>query len=251
MTDRAVMRRRDFWTSIFLIVVSAFFLYQTSLIPFFKADAAGVQGAWFNSAALVPFGIFSALFLLALVLLAVAVKDGGMAGALSARAMGFTKAEAERLFCVTLILCAYIFALVPRTDFIACSALLITALIWGFHSGNRFAMRLSTLAVVLPSAYALIVRFPRDQWTKPHDDDIVVIVAFLILTGLMFVLSRRLGVMDRVVRITPVIAVLTPLLLVIAMAFGFRQNVPNRQGLIFSKIEYHYYVTLRPFWSGG
>lgn len=245
------MRRRDFWTSIFLIVVSAFFLYRTSLIPFFKADAAGVQGAWFNSAALVPFGIFSALLLLAFVLLAIAVKDGGMVGALSARAMGFTRSEAERLACVALILCAYIFALVPRTDFIACSALLITALIWGFHSGNRTAMRLSALMILLPSAYALIVHFPRDQWTKPHDDDIIVLIAFLVLTALMFLLSRRLGIMGRVVRITPVIAVLTPLLLVIAMAFGFRQNVPNRQGLIFSKIEYHYYVTLKPFWSGN
>jgi hypothetical protein len=46
----------------------------------------------------------------------------------------------------------------------------------------------------------------------------------------------------------PVIAILAPVILVCAMAFGFRQNVPNRGGLIFSQIEYHYYVTLRPLW---
>ena len=44
-------------------------------------------------------------------------------------------------------------------------------------------------------------------------------------------------------------AVLVPLMLVLAMAFGFRQNVPNRSGLLFSQIEYHYYVTLKPLWA--
>ncbi len=48
--------------------------------------------------------------------------------------------------------------------------------------------------------------------------------------------------------VIPAIAILAPLILVCAMAFGFRQNVPNRGGLIFKQIEYHYYVTLRPIW---
>lgn len=47
-------------------------------------------------------------------------------------------------------------------------------------------------------------------------------------------------------RLTPVIAVAAPLILVCAMAFGFRQNVPARGGLIFKQIEYHWYVTLKP-----
>ncbi|WP_419913098.1 hypothetical protein [Hoeflea sp.] len=249
MADTIVMRRRDFWTSLFLIVVSAFFLYQTSLIPFFKADAAGVQGAWFNSAALVPFGIFSALLLLACALLVIAIKGGGATRPFESEALGFTAAEAERLLCVAAILCAYIFLLVPRVDFIACSALLITALIWGFHTGNATARRLSTVMVLLPATYAGIAHFPRAEWTKPHDDDIATLVAFVLLTLLMFGYERRRGLVTGVVRLTPVIAVCAPLLLVVAMAFGFRQNVPNRQGLIFSQIEYHYYVTLKPLWS--
>jgi hypothetical protein len=53
----------------------------------------------------------------------------------------------------------------------------------------------------------------------------------------------------RVARATPWIAVLAPLVLICAMAFGFRQNIPNRGGLLFSQIEYHYYVTLRPLWK--
>ncbi|WP_246660341.1 hypothetical protein [Nitratireductor sp. XY-223] len=249
LADTTIMRRRDFWTALFLIVVSAFFLYRTSLIPFFRADAAGVQGAWFNSAALVPLGIFSALLLLSFVLLAIAIRDGGATQLLRSKALGFTGGEAERLLCVALILCAYIFLLVPRVDFIACSALLITALIWGFHTGNPVARRLSTLLVLLPALYAGIAHFPRAEWTKPHDDDIATVAAFALLTAVMFAYERRRGPVSRVVRLTPVIAIIVPLLLVIAMAFGFRQNVPNRQGLLFSKIDYHYYVTLKPLWS--
>ena len=56
--------------------------------------------------------------------------------------------------------------------------------------------------------------------------------------------------METVTRITPIVSVMAPLILVLAMAFGFRQNVPNRTGLLFSKIEYHYYVTVRPLWRG-
>ncbi len=250
MADTLVMRRRDFWTALVLIVVSVFFLYQTSLIPFFDASAAGVQGAWYNSAGLVPFGIFSALLLLAIVLLFIAIRSTGMSGLASPRALGFTTTESERLICISAILASFIFCLVPRVDFIAASALLITALIWGFHSGDRIAMRISAISVTIAGLYALIAHFPRSEWTKAHDDDVVTLLSFACLTGIMFIRTARLDKIDRVVKLTPVIAIITPLLLVIAMAFGFRQNVPNRQGLLFSQIEYHYYVSLKPLWSG-
>jgi len=57
------------------------------------------------------------------------------------------------------------------------------------------------------------------------------------------------AVKSRIARATPWIAALAPLILICAMAFGFRQNIPNRGGLLFSQIEYHYYVTLRPLWK--
>ena len=47
----------------------------------------------------------------------------------------------------------------------------------------------------------------------------------------------------------PVIAVVAPLILILAMAYGFRQNVPNRGGLIFKQIEYQYFVNIKPLWS--
>ncbi|MCR9139293.1 MAG: hypothetical protein NXI27_25060 [Alphaproteobacteria bacterium] len=249
MVDKSVMRARDFWTALVLIAISLFFLYQTSLIPFFQANAAGVQGRWYNSAALVPFGIFSGLLILALVLLAIAIFDGGARQAFSSIGIGYSPSESARLLCISAILAAYIFGLVPRVDFIICSALVITALIWGFRSGDRTAMATATIIVICAAAYALLMHFPRAEWTKPHDDDIATLVAFVLITILMFVRSRMLGRIDRITRLTPMIAILVPALLVIAMAFGFRQNVPNRQGLLFSKIEYHYYVNIKPLWS--
>ena len=76
------------------------------------------------------------------------------------------------------------------------------------------------------------------------------LICFLAVTLYMFVHSACTAALDRVVKSTPVIAVLCPLLLVLAMAFGFRQNVPNRTGLLFQQIEYHYYVTIKPYLAG-
>lgn len=250
MVDKSVMRARDFWTALVLVAISLFFLYRTSLIPFFQANAAGVQGRWYNSAALVPFGIFASLLVLALVLLAIAIMDGGAKRAFSTIGIGFSASECVRLICISAILSAYIFGLVPRVDFIICSALVITALIWGFHAGDRVAMVIATVIVTAAGAYALLMHFPRSEWTKPHDDDLIALATYLVMTVIMFARSRALGKMDRVIKLTPVISIMVPAILVIAMAFGFRQNVPNRHGLLFSKIEYYYYVTVKPLWSG-
>lgn len=251
MDDKLILRARDFWTAILLFLGSIFFLIQTTDIPFFETSSAGVDSAeWYNSAALVPYGIFGLLLVLSLVLLAVSIVDGGAKVAFSSIGLGTDRAELFRLFCLSLILFFYIFGLVPRVDFIIGSALLVTALIWGFHSGSCHAMAISTVAMALAGLYALVFNFGSEHWAKPHDDDWVTLSMFILLTTYMFVRCSVGNTLDRVVKCTPVIAVLCPLILVLAMAFGFRQNVPNRTGLLFQKIEYHYYVTVKPYLQG-
>lgn len=251
MDEKTVLRVRDFWTSLFLITVSCFFLYQTSDIPFLNTQVAGVDAAdWYNSAALVPYGIFGGMLLLSIVLLCIAIRDGGAKHALQSVGIGYSGSELARTLCISIILFFYIFGLVPRVDFILSSSLLITAMIWGFHNGNRQAMLICTGIVSVVSLYAFILHFPRTEWAKPHDDDWVTLCAFLLLTVVMFSFEKRAGNISAVTKITPFVAILAPLILVSAMAFGFRQNVPNRTGLIFSQIEYHYYVSLRPVWQG-
>ena len=251
MDDKLILRVRDFWTSIFLIFTSLFFLYETTDIPFLNTKVAGVEAAdWYNSAALVPYGIFGGLLLLSFILLGIAIKDGGAKHALTKIGIGYSQAELIRVFCVCIILFFYIFGLIPRVDFILSSSLMITCLIWGFHSENRISMILSTLSISIVSTYALVIHFPRSEWAKPHDDDWLVLAMFVILTLIMLMMESRKGTLTRVVKITPVLSIVAPLMLVMAMAFGFRQNVPNRTGLIFSQIEYHYYVSIRPLWQG-
>ena len=66
---KAVLRVRDFWTSLVLFAVSIFFLWRTSFIPLFGENRAGVSGSdWYNSAAIAPFGIFGLLLVLSVVL---------------------------------------------------------------------------------------------------------------------------------------------------------------------------------------
>lgn len=243
--EMRVLRARDFWGALTLLVTAIFFLWRTSAIPFFGGSRAGVSGGdWFNSAALVPFGIFGALLFLALVLLGISIRSGGARLALSAAGIGWNRAEAVRFGTIALILFFYIAGLVPRVDFILGSGLLITALIYGYHGGHLPRMGLAAGAVALPGLYAMVVHLPRAEWQQ-HDDDVVTLVTWALLTA--WVLLRGRG--NRVARNIPVIALLAPTLLVTAMAFGFRQNVPNRGGLIFKQIEYHYFVTLKPLWS--
>ncbi|WP_119165958.1 hypothetical protein [Algihabitans albus] len=255
MPDKTKLRRQDFWTALVMIAASLFFLYKTSEIPFFRANAAGVEaGRWYNSAAIVPYGLFTGLLLLAVALLVVAIRQGGAPrGLLDLGAATWIRSPAgARTLAVAAIMLAYIFGLVPRVDFTIASALVICALIYGFHDLRARATSIALFAVLSPSLYALIAHFPQSQWNAPHDDDWVALGAFLALSiGMLWETRRATGRIDGYIKAAPLIAFLIPLLLVIVMAFGFRQNVPNRTGLLFGQIEYHYYVTLRPWRAGA
>jgi hypothetical protein len=243
--DKDILRARDFWGAIVLFFLSVFFLWRTSFIPLFGQNRAGVSGAdWYNSAALVPFGIFGALLILSLVLLSISIKAGGAKTALSATGIGWSRAEALRFGTLATILFFYIVGLVPRVDFIISSGLLITALIHGYHGGRPDRMVLVTAFVAVPGTYALAGYLQRSEWNR-HGDDWLALAMWAVLT--LWILIRHRN--DRVARIIPVIAVTAPVILVLAMAFGFRQNVPNRGGLLFKQIEYQYFVNIKPLWS--
>ncbi len=242
--DTEILRARDFWGALVLMGLSVFFLWKTLDIPLWGGNRAGVNAAaWYNSAAIVPLGIFSALLALSFLLLVMAVRAGGAGRALSAVGIGWNADEALRFVTIAVILFFYIAALVPRVDFILSSGLLITALTFGYHGGIRARMMLSATVMAASGTYALVAHFPRSEWAA-HDDDWLTLIVWAALTIWMLIRARG----DRVLKIAPIIAVIAPTVLVCAMAFGFRQNVPNRGGLIFKQIEYHYYVTIRPIW---
>lgn len=242
--DTDILRARDFWGALVLMALSVFFLWQTLDIPLWGGNRAGVSSAaWYNSAAVVPLGIFSALLLLSVVLLVISIRAGGAPRGLSMVGIGWSGDESLRFATIGVILFFYVAGLVPRVDFVLSSGLLITALTFGFHKGLKPRMILAAASVALAGAYSFIAHLPQSEWSA-HDDDWVTLVIWIGLT--VWILLRARG--DRVLKVVPVIAVVAPVLLVCAMAFGFRQNVPNRGGLIFKQIEYHYYVTVRPLW---
>ena len=243
--ETKILRARDFWGALVLMALSLFFLWRTFDIPLWGGNRAGVSTAnWYNSAAIVPLGIFTALLILSVVLLIIAIRAGGARRALSMIGIGWDADEALRFTTIGIILLFYIAGLVPRVDFIVSSGLLITALTFGYHRGRRGRMALAAATVALAGGFAMGAHLPQSEWNA-HDDDWLTLALWIGLTA--FVLSRAKG--DKVLKAVPVVAVIAPVLLVCAMAFGFRQNVPNRGGLIFKQIEYHYFVTLRPLWS--
>ena len=256
--DRTALRAADFWTALVLIATATFFLWRTSRLPFFKASAAGVDAEWYNSAALVPYAVFGALLALGLALLWIAVRDGGGTRALAAARglavapgrAGVAWAAVAKVGGVALILALYIGALVPRVDFTLSSALAITALTYGFHEGRLRPLALALAAVAAPALYALAVHGPQAEWGA-HDDDWATLLTFAALAAALLVETRaHHGRIPPYALAAPVIGLVVPFLLVCAMAFGFRQNVPARTGLVFAPVEYHYYVTLRPWLRG-
>ncbi|NOD99624.1 hypothetical protein GS610_20645 [Ruegeria sp. HKCCD6228] len=243
--ETLILRTRDFWASIVLITVSLFFLWKTLDIPLWGENRAGVSGSdWYNSAAIVPLFIFGGILVLSFVLLAISVRSGGAQNAFSALGIGWEKCEAYRASTIGLILLAYVVGLVPRVDFILCSGLLITALTYGYYGGHARRALVACVAVVAAGLFAFAV-FPAQADWNEHGDDWFTLAVWVTLT--LVVLTK--AVTERVLRFVPVVAILAPLILVSAMAFVFRQNVPARGGLIFKQIEYHYYVTLRPLWK--
>lgn len=242
---KAELRARDFVSSLVLMALSAFFIWRTLLIPLWGENRAGVSGLeWFSSAAIVPLGIFVSLLVLSVVLLVISIRDGGAKRALGAAGIGWNPAEARRFGTIAVILFFYIFALVPRVDFLISSGLLITALIHGYHGGVGRRMWLAAAVVSVPGLYAFVMHFSRNAWNA-HGDDWVALAVWVAFS--IYVFWRRRAEPLRVA--IPVIAIVAPLVLILAMAFGFRQNVPNRGGLIFKQIEYQYFVNIKPLWS--
>ncbi|MEM6939560.1 MAG: hypothetical protein AAF943_05340 [Pseudomonadota bacterium] len=243
--DVLTLRARDFWAALALMAASAFFLVKTYAMPFWAPRGGGVTGAgpW-ASAALVPYGLFSALFILSGILMVISIRGGGARRALQATGIGFDGAELWRLSMLSVMLLAYIVGLVPRVDFAIASALLIQALIFGFHRRGPQRMGMAALAVALPALYAFVMHFPQSAWQAAHDDDWLTLGVFAALA-----LAAFLPRTPRAERVGVIVAMMVPVFLVSAMAFGFRQNVPNRGGLLFEQLQYHYYVTLKPLWA--
>lgn len=253
MDEQIQLRRRDFWTAIILMAGSALMLLETRNIPFFDAQAAGVEsGKWFNSAAIVPYLIFGLLLAFSVSLLVIAIRDGGAPrhGDLAAFRTTLVSVAAQRFFIICAMLLFYIFCLVPRVDFVLATALVMMALTYGYFEGRLRPAYIGLAFLAVPGLYALVVHFPSEGWAKPHDDDWLTLASFVVLTTVAFVETWKVQhKIPLYLKWAPFVCVLTPLLLVCAMAFGFRQNVPNRTGLVFSQIEYHYYVTFKPLFG--
>ncbi|MEM1273320.1 MAG: tripartite tricarboxylate transporter TctB family protein [Pseudomonadota bacterium] len=246
--EKTVLRARDFWTALVLMALAVFFLAKTAEIPFFNTANAGVRSAqWFNSAALVPFGLFGALFLCGVGLLAISIRDGGAARALSATGLRIDRSEVARIGAIALCLLAYVAGLVPRVDFIIASALVLSALFWGFHRGDVSARWKATAIISAAGIYAAVMHLPQAEW-RATDDDWVALGAWALLVILMLRDARQWPEGRKLAAIVAGLSVLVPLCLIMAMAFGFRQNVPARSGVIFSKIELSYYTQVRPWW---
>lgn len=132
------LRKADFWTSLVLLTVASGMLLKTYGMPL-EGTYAGVRNAWYVSPALFPLVVATALIVLSGILLLNAVRSGGARAALEGvrhpQFARFWSASGETWIAVG-ILGGYIYALVPRVDFLAATTLLLFTLVAVYDLGS-------------------------------------------------------------------------------------------------------------------
>ena len=123
--EKQNLRRADLLFSLFLMIFSAFFFYQSVKLffnpfgrAFEKVNAEDIKNGileWYKSPALLPLLLSATIFILAILLLHYAIRDG-------ARLDFFKKEkfvdilknkEFKAVIIITMLLCGYVFVLIP------------------------------------------------------------------------------------------------------------------------------------------
>ncbi|MFY0733792.1 MULTISPECIES: hypothetical protein [Aurantimonas] len=136
--------RADFWAGLAILAAATAMLVRSLTYPL-QGSYAGVRNAWYVSPALFPLIVATGLVVLSLMLLARARRAGGAAAALASirqMAPGRLSERSATFWLIAALIVFYVYALVPRVDFIAATALFLLAFATLFHLTAAPATRL-------------------------------------------------------------------------------------------------------------
>lgn len=128
-------RRSDFYTAIVILLLAVAMLVESFSFPM-RDSYAGVENVWYVSPALLPILVSSLLILLSLVLLRRAVLDGGWRQAKTSLSSLVVVLKSEpfiRFAVIISYLLAYVYGLIPNTDFFVASMVFLFAFIVPFY----------------------------------------------------------------------------------------------------------------------
>ena len=130
------LRRADLLTSILIILFGVWVVWEATKMPM-KDSWGGVQNVWFVSPALFPLFVGSAIIVLGLILLKVAVSSIGASKVPEAirstlRGAGISRRNLK-FICILILLFFFVYVDIPRVDFIIASLLFLFVFISAFH----------------------------------------------------------------------------------------------------------------------
>lgn len=246
--QRRRLREKDFWTSLILFGFSTAMLIGGLQMPM-SESYGGVRNAWYVSPALLPLIVAGGLILLSAALLANAIRSGGARRTLTKvrlRPNAPTAAQ-RRAFLAALLIAAYVYALLPRVDFVVATALFLLAFIGGFYPDNGRIARplvIGFLVFALATGVAGILGF---RPVRGEAAGLVVDGAGLLLFVILAIAASRQvreGSDQGRVRTTVIVAIAVPLILGPIFKFALLVPLPT-EGAIIQTMEQGVYL-LRP-----
>jgi len=235
--EKERLRRADFITSIILILFGLWLLYETFQMPM-KDTYGGVENVWYVSPALMPLIISIGIILLGIVLFIQSLKTGGaqkFINGLKEKRKGISE-SLIRFFIILLLLITYVYLFIPKVDFFLASMLFLFVFISGFYFDNMKFLKKYSLFYLLGSSAFLIIFLTKLDAILNRVFRFGIDVLFLIffLAYYTFVsatvhLDRKL---KKKLRLSLIVAILTPLILCPIFKYGFLIPLPKEGGII-------------------
>ena len=237
MMEKEQLRRADFVTSIILMVFSLWMLGETFKMPM-KDTFGGVSNVWYVSPALMPMFIGASIFILGFVLLMHSIRVGGakqFIDRFKAREQGLPESTV-RFLSILLALVTFVYLNIPRVDFFLCIVLFLFYFISAFYFDDDTVLKKTTLfyaaghIVLLLLFVTGVAKTLRSTFLYAID---VLVLVFIIV--LMIYVRRLVGtgeVNRRRLRVTMVVTLVVPLILVPIFRYGLRVPLPVEGGIV-------------------
>lgn len=223
--------------SLLFIAFGIFVVIESTKMPL-KASYGGVESHWYVSPALFPLFVGGMLLLLGLVLLGIAIKDGGMKALFTARreTKGVVMSVgALRTLTVALAIGSFIYVFVPRIDFfIGISTFLFFLTTVFYPENDLIRKRLSYIFLIESAVFQLLAL--TGLWDMiygfyVYTFDILAIFTFAAMVITAFRTAKSEGVDKRKIRTTLWLSLIVPAFLCPVFRYPLRTPLPH-EGLI-------------------
>ncbi|RPJ09700.1 MAG: hypothetical protein EHM36_04090, partial [Deltaproteobacteria bacterium] len=214
------MRKKDFVTSLVLVVFGIWMVVYTVLSIPMKDSWGGVMNVWFVSPGLFPVCIGILTIIMGAVLMNRAIRDGGakkFLEDLSARRKEST-GKTLRLLGIVLVICSYVYLNIPRIDYFLSTLLCLMVFISFFYFDDQRVLKKLFVFYLAGSFFFLALFFTGlDGHLKegfPYSVDVLGMFFFFAYVAYCWTLIQKDKGMRKKLRLTLIMSVIASLVLI-------------------------------------